>query len=73
MTGKDSIPVEIRRVETEYYETGQGGNRTDVTYEVGGTIGGKWVRFASVPETTVDALPDPAQDEGKASNEQKAG
>lgn len=47
--------VEVRRVETEVGETGVGvSNRTDVTYEIGfATPSGGWVKFMSVPETTV--------------------
>jgi hypothetical protein len=62
MASKDSFPAEVRRVETEYYETGGVPARVDVTYEIGTTVDGKWVRFASVPQTTVDALPAPASD-----------
>lgn len=49
--------VEVRKVETEYGETGVGvSNRTDVTYELGAEINGAWVKFASVPGNTVDSL-----------------
>lgn len=49
--------VEVRRVETEYGETGVGqANRVDVGFELGATINGAWVRFASVAGSTVDAL-----------------
>lgn len=48
---------EVRRIETPYYETGGGPSRVDVTYEVGAVIDGKWVRFASVSQGTVDGLP----------------
>jgi hypothetical protein len=72
MTSKDTFSPEVRRVETEVYETGVGGNRTDVSYEIGTVIEGKWVRFASVPQTTVDILPEQQQDTGKSTDAAKA-
>lgn len=51
--------MEVRKVETEYHETGVGvSGRTDVTYEVGAVIEGKWVSFASVSESRLASLPD---------------
>lgn len=47
---------EIRKVETTVHETGVGvADRTDVSYELGATIGGAWVRFTSVSQSQVDA------------------
>lgn len=55
--GKDTYPVEVRAVETEYGETGVGQqNRTETTYELGATVNGAWVKFAGVPSSTVDSL-----------------
>jgi hypothetical protein len=73
MTGKDTLTPEVRRVETEVYETGVGGNRTDVTYEIGAVIDNRWVRFASVPEGAVAGRPEQEQDTGKSTDAAKAG
>lgn len=55
--------VEVRKVETEYHETGVGVSpRTDVSYEVGAVIEGKWVSFASVNASRLESLPDDKQD-----------
>lgn len=46
---KDTYVVEVRKVETEYGETGIGqSNRVEVAYELGATIDGAWVPFTSV-------------------------
>lgn len=51
------MSIEVRKIETTYGETGVGqSDRVDVTYELGLEIGGAWIRFASVPETTVVQL-----------------
>ena len=64
--------VEVRRIETEYGETGVGvSNRTDVTYELGAEIDGAWVKFGSVPGSTVEALVQRAR-EAQASQPQQA-
>lgn len=58
--------VQVRKVETEYHETGVGQqSRTDVTYELGSVIEGKWVAFASVSANRLETLPDdkPAKSE----------
>ena len=59
-----SFPAELRRVETSFAETGDPAKgsptgyaeRIDVTYELGAVIDGAWVKVASVPGSTVDAL-----------------
>jgi hypothetical protein len=59
----DTFTAEVRKVETEIVETGVGQqNRIDVTYEIGATIDGAWVRFASVPGSTVETLTARARD-----------
>jgi|SRR5215469_15534804 len=65
------MALEVRRVETEFGETGQaGGTRIDVTYEVGfETPSGGWVRVSSVPEATVQA----AEDNAKAAKQPDTG
>lgn len=51
--------VEVRKVETEYHETGVGVSpRTDVSYELGSVIEGKWVSFGSVSASRLEGLPD---------------
>jgi hypothetical protein len=51
--------VEVRKVETTYHETGLGQEpRTDVTYELGSVIAGKWVPFGSVSESRLASMPD---------------
>jgi ribosomal protein L12E/L44/L45/RPP1/RPP2 len=55
--------AEVRRMEYEVGETGVGqANRTDVTWELGAEIEGAWVRFSSVPGSTVEALVQRARD-----------
>jgi ribosomal protein L12E/L44/L45/RPP1/RPP2 len=55
--------AEVRRMEYEVGETGVGqANRIDVTYELGAEIEGAWVRFSSVPGSTVEALVQRARD-----------
>jgi ribosomal protein L12E/L44/L45/RPP1/RPP2 len=55
--------AEVRRMEYEVGETGVGqANRTDVTWELGAEIDGAWVRFSSVPGSTVEALVQRARD-----------
>lgn len=61
MTTKDTYQLEVRRVETPYYETGGAPERVDVTYEAGAMIGGKWVKFAGVAQNYIDTLPDAKQ------------
>jgi hypothetical protein len=57
MASDDTFPAEVRRVEVEYGETGVGqSNRTEVVYELGAEVNGAWVRFTSVPGSTVDTL-----------------
>jgi hypothetical protein len=65
------MALEVRRVETEFGETGlAGGTRIDVTYEVGfETPSGGWVKFSSVPEATVQA----AEDNAKAASQPASG
>lgn len=49
------MDVEVRRVETTVHETGVAvADRVEVTYELGATIEGAWVRFASVTQNAVD-------------------
>lgn len=48
--------VEVRKVETTIGETGVGQvDRVETSYELGETIDGAWVRFASVSQAVVDA------------------
>lgn len=57
--------VEVRKVETEYHETGVGQSpRTDVTYQLGAVLEGKWVTFGSVNESRLAGLPDDAPAKG---------
>lgn len=50
------MTVEVKKTETEVYETGVGQpNRVDVTYTLGATIDGTFVPFLSVPESKVEA------------------
>lgn len=51
--------VQVRKVETEYHETGVGQQpRTDTSYELGAVIEGKWVAFGSVSASRLETLPD---------------
>jgi hypothetical protein len=61
--GDSSFTPEVRKVETEYGETGIGqANRVDVTYELGFEINGAWVKVGSVAGSTVDNLVAQAKD-----------
>jgi hypothetical protein len=56
------MSVEVRRVETEYHETGVGQQpRTDVTYELGAEVDGAWVAFARVTESVVQRAQEQAK------------
>lgn len=69
--------AEVRRVETEYAETGDPAKgqpgmyapRVDVTYEVGAEVNGAWVKFGSVPGSTVDSLVAAAQSQAPPQDE----
>lgn len=72
-----SYTTEVRRVETDFAETGdpakgtpgQYAPRTDVTYELGATVDGAWIKFASVQGSTVEALVARAKDSAPPADE----